>query len=96
VGVDGELEHAAAILHPSSGTHERGQWGRKGHYPFSEDKGGLDRDRCPLHYKDAAFVANSFWMPMAVRVHDAPRSDERSLFALVVTDSGDPTRELEG
>ncbi|MGH7266518.1 MAG: amino acid synthesis family protein, partial [Candidatus Rokuibacteriota bacterium] len=90
VGLDGELEHAAAILHPTLGTPFRAAvGGGKAIIPSAKKLGaaGTAID-VPLHYKDAAFVRTHF-DAMEVRVPDAPRPDE-IVVALVVTDGGRP------
>jgi len=96
VGVCGELEHAAAILHPKLGTPMRQEvGGGKAIIPSAKKMGppGTEID-VPLHYKDAAFVRSHF-DAMAVRVQDAPRPDE-IVVALVVTDSGRPHPRIGG
>ncbi len=96
VGVDGELEHAAAILHPKLGTPMReAVGGGKAIIPSAKKMGGPGTEiDVPLHYKDAAFVRTHF-DAMAVRVPDAPRADE-IVVALVVTDSGRPLPRIGG
>lgn len=96
VGVDGELEHAAAILHPKLGTPLReAVGGGKAIIPSVKKMGGPGTEiDVPLHYKDAAFVRSHF-DAMTVRVPDAPRSDE-ILVAIVVTDSGRPHPRIGG
>ncbi len=96
VGLKGELEHAAAILHPKLGKPFReALGGGKAIIPSAKKMGGpgatLD---VPLHFKDAAFVRSHF-DAMEVRVADAPREDE-ILIALVVTDSGRPLARVGG
>ena len=96
VGVDGELEHAAAILHPKLGTPMReAVGGGKAIIPSAKKMGapGTEID-VPLHYKDAAFVRSHF-DAMSVRVQDAPRSDE-IVVVIVVTDSGRPHPRIGG
>ncbi len=96
VGADGELEHAAAILHPKLGTPMReAVGGGKAIIPSAKKRGapGTEID-VPLHYKDAAFVRSHF-DAMSVRVPDAPRSDE-IVVAIVVTDSGRPHPRIGG
>ena len=96
VGVFGELEHAAAILHPKLGTPMRQEvGGGKAIIPSAKKMGapGTEID-VPLHYKDAAFVRSHF-DAMAVRVQDAPRPDE-IVVVLVVTDSGRPHPRIGG
>ncbi len=96
VGSSGELEHAAAILHPKLGTPMReAVGGGKAIIPSAKKMGvpGTEID-VPLHYKDAAFVRSHF-DAMSVRVPDAPRSDE-IVVAIVVTDSGRPHPRIGG
>ena len=90
VGENGELEHAAAILHPRMGTPVRKALGKGAALiPSAKKRGGpgapLD---VPLGHKDAAFVRSHF-DAMEVRIADAPRADE-ILVAIAVTDSGRP------
>ena len=96
VGTDGELEHAAAILHPKLGTPLRkAVGGGKAIIPSSKKIGGPGAEiDVPLHYKDAAFVRSHF-DAMAVRVPDAPRPDE-IVVVIVVTDSGRPHPRIGG
>jgi hypothetical protein len=96
VGSRGELEHAAAILHPKLGKPFRDAiGGGKAIIPSAKKMGvpGTEID-VPLHYKDAAFVRSHF-DAMPIRVYDAPREDE-ILVALVVTDSGRPHPRIGG
>jgi hypothetical protein len=96
VGAGGELEHAAAILHPKLGAPFRDAvGGGKAIIPSAKKMGvpGTELD-VPLHYKDAAFVRTHF-DAMPVRVQDAPRDDE-IVVALVVTDSGRPLPRVGG
>ncbi len=96
VGVEGELEHAAAILHPKLGTPMReAVGGGKAIIPSAKKMGGPGTEiDVPLHYKDAAFVRSHF-DAMSVRVHDAPRADE-IVVIIVVTDSGRPHPRIGG
>jgi hypothetical protein len=96
VGGDGELEHAAAILHPKLGAPLReAVGGGKAIIPSAKKMGGPGTEiDVPLHYKDAAFVRTHF-DAMTVRVPDAPRSDE-IVVAIVVTDSGRPHARIGG
>src|SRR5271170_6272012 len=87
VGEDGELEHAAAILHPKVGAPVRKVLGKGAALiPSSKKRGGpgvaLD---VPLGHKDAAFVRSHF-DGMEVRIADAPRANE-IVVAVAVTDS---------
>ncbi|MBI4013980.1 MAG: amino acid synthesis family protein [Candidatus Rokubacteria bacterium] len=96
VGLDGECEHAAAILHPTLGTPFRAAvGGGKAIIPSAKKLGaaGTAID-VPLHCKDAAFVRTHF-DAMEVRVPDAPKPDE-IVVALVVTDGGRPHPRVGG
>jgi len=96
VGSQGELEHAAAILHPKLGAPFRAALGGgKAIIPSAKKMGtpGTEID-VPVHYKDAAFVRTHF-DAMPVRVQDAPRGNE-IVVALVVTDSGRPLPRVGG
>lgn len=96
VGEAGELEHAAAILHPKLGTPLReAVVGGKAIIPSAKKMGGPGTEiDVPLHYKDAAFVRSHF-DAMSVRVPDAPRADE-IVVVIVVTDSGRPHARIGG
>jgi len=96
VGVNGEIEHAAAILHPKLGRPFReALGGGKAIIPSAVKVGtaGSAID-VPLHYKDAAFVFSHF-DAMTVSVPDAPRPNE-IVVSLVVTDSGRPLPRIGG
>jgi hypothetical protein len=96
VGEDGELEHAAAILHPKLGAPLRAAV-EKGAalVPSAKKRGGIGAAiDVPLGHKDAAFVRSHF-DAMEVRVPDAPRRDE-IVVAVVVTDSGRPLPRIGG
>ena len=96
VGEDGELEHAAAILHPKLGAPLRAAV-EKGAalVPSAKKRGGMGTAiDVPLGHKDAAFVRSHF-DAMEVRVGDAPRRDE-IVVVVVVTDSGRPLPRIGG
>jgi Amino acid synthesis len=96
VGEAGELEHAAAILHPKMGTPVRAVL-EKGAalIPSAKKMGGMGTAiDVPLGHKDAAYVRSHF-DAMEVRVADAPRAGE-ILVAIVVTDSGRPAPRIGG
>ena len=96
VGTDGELEHAAAILHPRMGAPARKALGKGAALiPSSKKRGapGAPLD-IPLGHKDAAFVRSHF-DGMEVSITDAPRADE-IMVALAVTDSGRPLPRVGG
>ena len=96
VGEDGELEHAAAILHPKLGAPLRAAV-EKGAalVPSSKKRGGPGQPLdIPLGHKDAAYVRSHF-DGMEVRVNDAPRASE-IMVAVAVTDSGRPLPRVGG
>jgi hypothetical protein len=96
VGEDGELEHAAAILHPKLGAPVRAVL-EKGAalIPSAKKRGGMGTPiDVPLGHKDAAYVRSHF-DAMEVRIPDAPRRDE-IVVAIVVTDSGRPIPRIGG
>jgi hypothetical protein len=96
VGENGELEHAAAILHPRMGTPVRKVL-TKGPalIPSAKKMGspGTPVD-VPLGHKDAAFVRSHF-DAIEVRVPDAPRANE-IVVAIAITDSGRPLARVGG
>ncbi len=96
VGENGELEHAAAILHPRLGAPLR-KAVEKGAalVPSSKKMGSpgqvLD---VPLGHKDAAYVRSHF-DGVEIRLNDAPRANE-ILVAVAITDSGRPLPRVGG
>ena len=96
VGENGELEHAAAILHPKLGAPVRKVLGKGAALiPSSKKRGGLGVALdIPLGHKDAAFVRSHF-DGMEVRINDAPRANE-IMVAIAVTDSGRPLSRVCG
>ena len=96
VGEAGELEHAAAILHPKLGAPLR-EAVEKGAalVPSAKKMGGLGTAiDVPLGHKDAAFVRSHF-DAIEARVSDAPRANE-IVVAVAVTDSGRPLPRIGG
>ena len=96
VGEAGELEHAAAILHPKLGAPLR-KAVEKGAalVPSAKKMGGLGTAiDVPLGHKDAAFVRSHF-DAMEARVSDAPRANE-IVVAVAVTASGRPLARIGG
>src|SRR5437764_3465482 len=96
VGENGELEHAAALLHPKMGAPVRKILGKGAALiPSSKKRGGpgctLD---IPLGHKDAAFVRSHF-DGMEVQINDAPRANE-IMVAVAITDSGRPLPRVGG
>ncbi len=96
VGEGGELEHAAAILHPKMGTPVRAALTKGAALiPSAKKMGGMGTAiDVPLGHKDAAYVRSHF-DAMEVRIADAPRAGE-ILVAIVVTDSGRPAPRIGG
>ena len=96
VGEAGELEHAAAILHPKLGAPLR-KAVEKGAalVPSAKKQGGLGSAiDVPLGHKDAAFVRSHF-DAIEARVGDAPRANE-IVVAVAVTASGRPLARVGG
>ena len=88
VGEAGELEHAAAILHPKLGAPLRVAVEKGAALVPSSKKMGspgqvLD---VPLGHKDAAYVRSHF-DAMEVGLNDAPRADEITLVLVMSTGS---------
>ena len=96
VGEQGELEHAAAILHPQMGKPVRAVLTKGAALiPSAKKQGGPGTPiDVPLGHKDAAFVRSHF-DAIEVRVADAPRANE-ILVAIAVTDSGRPLPRIGG
>jgi hypothetical protein len=96
VGEAGELEHAAAILHPRLGAPLRAAV-EKGAalVPSSKKMGGPGQPLdVPLGHKDAAYVRSHFDAAV-ISVNDAPRANE-IMVAVSVTDSGRPLPRVGG
>jgi hypothetical protein len=96
VGENGELEHAAALLHPKMGAPLRAEVEQGAALVASSKKMGspgqvLD---VPLGHKDAAYVRSHF-DAIEVRLNDAPRMNE-IMVAVAVTDSGRPLPRVGG
>ncbi len=96
VGENGELEHAAALLHPKLGAPLRKEVDKGAALvPSSKKMGGpgqvLD---VPLGHKDAAYVRSHF-DAIEVRLNDSPRANE-IMVAVAVTDSGRPLPRVGG
>jgi hypothetical protein len=96
VGENGELEHAAAILHPKMGTPVRKVLSKGAALiPSSKKRGAMGTSLdIPLGHKDAAFVRSHF-DGMEVQINDAPRANE-IMVAVAVTDSGRPLARVGG
>ena len=96
VGEGGELEHAAALMHPKLGAGLREAVERGAALiPSAKKMGGIGTPiDVPLGHKDAARVRSHF-DAIEARVADAPRYDE-ILLAIAVTDSGRPLARVGG
>jgi hypothetical protein len=96
VGEKGELEHAAALLHPKMGAPVRAALGKgPALIPSAKKMGTLGTAiDVPLGHKDAAFVRSHF-DAIEARVPDAPRADE-IVIAIAITDSGRPLARIGG
>ena len=96
VGEAGELEHAAAVLHPKLGAPLRRAVGQGAALvPSAKKQGGVGcAVDVPLGHKDAAFVRSHF-DAIEARVSDAPRADE-IVVAVAITDSGRPLARIGG
>ncbi|MCX8133784.1 MAG: amino acid synthesis family protein [Roseococcus sp.] len=96
VGEAGELEHAAALLHPKMGAPVRAALGKgPALIPSAKKRGGpgtaID---IPLGHKDAAYVRSHF-DAIEFRLPDAPARDE-ILLCLALTDGGRPLPRIGG
>lgn len=96
VGAAGELEHAAALLHPKLGAPLRQAVGSGAALvPSSKKMGGPGQTLdVPLGHKDAAYVRSHF-DAIDLALHDAPRAPE-IVVAVAVTDSGRPLPRVGG
>jgi len=96
VGEGGELEHAAAILHPKMGAPVRAALGRgPALIPSAKKLGGIGAAiDVPLGHKDAAYVRSHF-DAVEARVPDAPRRGE-IVVCIAITDSGRPHARIGG
>jgi len=96
VGEAGELEHAAAILHPKLGAPLRKVLDKGAALvPSAKKMGGLGTAiDVPLGHKDAAYVRSHF-DAIEARVSDAPRANE-IVVAVAVTDGGRPLPRIGG
>jgi len=96
VGMDGEREHAAALLHPKLGAPLRkAVMGGKALIPSAKKVGGPGTSiDIPLHFKDAMKVRSHF-DAMELRIPDAPADDE-IVVAIAVTNGGRPHPRVGG
>jgi hypothetical protein len=96
VGENGEMEHAAALLHPKMGTPVRKTLTKGAALiPSSKKRGGPGAELdIPLGHKDAAYVRSHF-DGMQVSINDAPRANE-IVVAVAVTSGGRPLPRVGG
>lgn len=96
VGMNGELEQAAALLHPALGAPLReAVGGGVAIIPSSKKMGGPGTTiDVPLHHKDAMYVRSHF-DAMTFRIDDAPAPDE-IVVIVAVTDRGRPHARVGG
>ena len=96
VGEAGELEHSAALMHPTFGAPIRKAIGAgKAIIPSTKKIGGPGtRIDIPFFYKDEIYVM-SHLDAMDVGISDAPKSDE-ILLALAMTTGGRPHARIPG
>jgi hypothetical protein len=96
VGENGELEHAAAILHPKLGKPFREAIVRGlALIPSNKKIGGMGSTLdIGLNHKDAAFIRSHF-DSMEIRIQDAPMANEIVL-GLVITNCGRPHPRVGG
>lgn len=96
VGMAGEREHAAALLHPRLGIPLREAVdGGKALIPSTKKLGGPGTNiDIPLHYKDAMKVRSHF-DAMELRIPDAPADDE-IVVAIAFTNGGRPHARVGG
>ncbi|MDB5544744.1 MAG: hypothetical protein JWO64_1893 [Hyphomicrobiales bacterium] len=96
VGENGEMEHAAALLHPKMGTPVRKTLTKGAALiPSSKKRGGPGAELdIPLGHKDAAYVRSHF-DGMQVSINDAPRANE-IVVGVAVTSGGRPLPRVGG
>ena len=96
VGMNGELEHAAALLHPTLGAPLReAVSGGLAIIPSAKKMGGPGTSiDVPLHHKDAMLVRSHF-DAMEFHIHDTPAPDE-IVVIVAVTDGGRPHARIGG
>lgn len=96
VGMNGEIEHAAALLHPALGAPLRqAVGGGEAIIPSAKKIGGpgaaID---VPLHHKDAMYVRSHF-DALTFRIDDAPAPDE-IVVVIAVAAGGRPHARVGG
>jgi hypothetical protein len=96
VGMSGELEHAAALLHPALGAPLReAVGGGQAIIPSAKKRGGPGTTiDVPLHHKDEMYVRSHF-DAMTFKIDDAPAPDE-IVVIVAVSDGGRPQARVGG
>ena len=96
VGMEGELEHAAALMHPALGAPLReAVGGGAAIIPSTKKLGGPGTTiDVPLHHKDAMYVRSHF-DTISFGIDEAPGPDE-IVVIVAVTDSGRPHARVGG
>lgn len=96
VGMSGELEHAAALLHPALGAPLReAVGGGRAIIPSAKKIGGPGTSiDVPLHHKDEMYLRSHF-DAIAFCIDDAPAPDE-IIVIVAVTDGGRPHARVGG
>ena len=96
VGMSGELEHAAALMHPTLGAPLRESvGGGRAIIPSAKKKGGPGTTiDVPLHHKDEMYVRSHF-DAISFCLEDAPAPDE-IVVVLAISDGGRPHARVGG
>lgn len=98
VGLNGELEHGGALLHPRLGKNVRATIGGNCKAPIScNKKVGVPGAKIdiPLAYRSALAVRSHYDSIPEVGIWDAPRADE-VVVILALTDGGRPHARIGG
>lgn len=95
VGINGELEHGSAIIHPKFGNPVREAANGTASIPSVEKIGAVGTlIDIPLHHKDSLSIL-SHYDALQVCIQGSPRPDE-ILVAVAVTNSGRPLARIGG
>lgn len=90
VGVDGEIEHASAVIHNLRfGNHFRAAVDAKSYLSFTNKRGGPGSSiQIPMMHKDDE-GQRSHYLTLEMQIEDAPRADE-IVVVLGAADGGRP------
>ena len=90
VGVDGEIEHASAVIHTLRfGNHFREAVNASSYLAFTNKRGGPGTSiQVPMMHKDDEGM-RSHYLTLEMRIDDAPRADE-IIVVLGAADGGRP------